>query len=412
MIGHPLDTGSLERPARARQYDATVLDAAVPFALCGCGLMLVIAVALYLCGPLWRLRGGRLDEIRPDADGDAEALLLPEALLRLARRSGVVPPPVFLRNPRRLTAGAVTVGSAGRYVIVLDNGLCALHPDRRKTRHIFDAVVLHELAHIRNRDVELGVAVRALWQAFCIVIVLPCGAVLAWLSVGEFTGSMHTHWPGEGPSPLWTAAMLATLVAMTYATYTDFLRSRELCADLDAVDWGADPRAWCDLAMNAMGSGWDKTAWDAGPKGWSDLLAWVRKARPLRAATRPWHTHPGWWRRYRALRRLDHTGGPNGSCTQAVLLMGTIMVLLYMFFSVLVPASRLAPLPSLLFYSGLVLCVSLGHGLTRHPNVQLRPQPRPFGAGAHGGARRTVVHVTCVLLLFLIDPLGLLLRGA
>lgn len=412
MIGHPLDGDSVPRPVRSPRYDAAVLDAALPYALSGCGLMLVTATALCWWASARRLRDSRLEEITPYAGGDVEALLLAGAVRQLARRAGVSPVPVFLRDPRRLTPGAVTVGGAGRYVVVLDNGLCALHSARFTTRHIFEAVVLHELAHIRNRDVELGVAVRALWQSFCTVVVLPCAAVLLWQSAaGPTVHGASTHPPDEGPSPLWAAAVLAVLVTLTYASYTEFLRSRELCADLDAVDWGAEPRAWCDLAGHALGSGWDAAAWEAGPKGWGrrELLAWVRKARPLRATTRPWHTHPGWWRRHRALKRHAHPVGPAGTWTQAVLLVATVVILLHMILNVLGPVSRLAPLPALLFYCGLVLCVSLGRHLTVHPKAPFVPRARAFGAGAHGRARRTAVLVLCVLTLLLIDPLSYLL---
>ncbi|MET8824429.1 M48 family metalloprotease [Streptomyces sp. NPDC004610] len=409
MIGHPLDTADPGTAARA--YDPADLDAAVPFALWGCGLTLALATALFLCGPRWRLRGGRLDEIGAGAGAGAgagqgpEALLLHEALRLLVRRSGVVPSPVFLRDPRRLTTGAVTLGGAGRYAVVLDNGLCALRAGGGDGARVFDAVVLHELAHIRNRDVELGLALRALWQAFCLVVVLPGTGFLTWLCLRDVTGAAAV--PRMSPWP--TALALAGLTALTYAAYTEFLRSRELCADLDAVDWGADPEAWGVLAVSAMGPGWDRAAWDAGPRSFRELPGWLRTARPLRAATRPWHTHPGWWRRHRALKRPSRLTGSPGTVLQALLLTGVIVVLLTVLLTLLAPASRLGPLPGLLFAAGVVLCGSLGRDLTTHPNAPFRPRPRTFGTGARGGTRRAAVLGVCGLLLFLLDPLGRLL---
>ncbi|MEV5981840.1 hypothetical protein [Streptomyces sp. NPDC052114] len=275
---------------------------------------------------------------------------------------------------------------------------------------VFAVVVLHELAHLRSRDVELVSFVRSLWLGFLATTVLPYTVLLAWLSWGGLFGARQA-WLGRQWSPPWEAGVVAVLVVIAYVAYTDVLRHRELCADLDAVDWGADPEAWSAVALEQtgrrMGPGWEPAHWHTEPDdGWLSLFTWARKARPLRVGTRPWHTHPGWWWRIRALKRPAHPTGPNGTWTQAVILTVTVTVLMHLLLDELAHADGLARLTSTLFYCGAVLCVSIGRPLVVHPAHPFRPQPRAFGAGARGRARRAALLGACLLLLIAVDPLG------
>lgn len=61
-------------------------------------------------------------------------------------------------------------GRAGRRYIMLSRGLADLH-DREPA--LFRAVVLHELAHIRNRDLDLTAFTLGLWRSFVVVILAP-----------------------------------------------------------------------------------------------------------------------------------------------------------------------------------------------------------------------------------------------
>ncbi|MDT9692010.1 M48 family metalloprotease [Streptomyces sp. P9(2023)] len=394
----------------ARPYEAEILDNAEPIAVTAGALTLLIATALHLCGPALRKRSlVRVADPR-----------LHDMLVQLTLRAGVKPIPAFYFDPQRASAGAVTFGSAGSYHVALDNGLVTMAEDARcsirgrqtEEGAVFAAVVLHELAHLRNHDVELGSAVRALWMAFTATAVLPYATLLAWLWGSELSGTRYS-WSGSGPqwSPLGEGALTAVLVVMVYAAYTDILRHRELCADLDAVDWGADPDAWNAVAEKQagrrMGPEWKLEHWQSEPDdGWISVFGWARKSRPLRSATRPWHTHPGWWWRIRALKRPAHPTGPNGTWTQAVILTGTVMALMHMLFNELAHAAGLAFLTSSLFYAGLVLCVSLGRPLTVHPAHTFHPQPRAFGGESRGRARRAALLGGCFLLLLVLDPLG------
>lgn len=317
----PLDMLRLVRLELARPYEADVLDNAEAIAMTAGVLMLLTAAALHLCGPALRKR--RLVRIGPDD------LFLYDAPLQLTLQAGATRIPAFYRDPHRISTGAVAFGSACRYCLALDNGLVAMvehaldnglpfafddgmsppglgegpgsnddGPDMRsdfsswfqqsRDGAIFAAVVLHELAHLRNRDVELGSAVRALWLAFTATTLPPYAALLAWLCGSELSGTRYS-WSGQQWSPLWEGAVLAVLVGMVYVAYTDILRHRELCADLDAVDWGADPEAWSavaeEQASRRMGPAWELEHWHGGPACSPGRGRLARCAAPLDPGT-------------------------------------------------------------------------------------------------------------------------------
>ncbi|MFG2997152.1 M48 family metalloprotease [Streptomyces sp. NPDC048340] len=372
--GLPLRELRPVRPRTAAHYGRLLADAALPPALWAGAVLAAAALLLFLVTPAWRRWTGRMVPV-----GRGSALDL--ALRGLCLRSGVQPLPRFLVAPLRMSATAVTFGAAGRYTVCVNAGLRPLLTS--DPRH-FEAVVLHELAHIRNRDVELGCAARALWWAFLLTVAVPHAILTYRLAAAP------APWPGEGLDPGGEAELLALLAALAYATHTEILRSRELCADLDAVDQGADPAVW------------------ERPVPW---WRWV---------TLPWHTHPSWpWRR-RALARPVQVVGSYATWEQPVLLVGWVVVLLQFALNEFGGAT----VPTALCYAGLVLCGWLGRMQSRHPNSSFRVRPRTFGTdagtpagtrtgigidtapGPAGRLRRTAVPALLLLALLVVDPVG------
>jgi Zn-dependent protease with chaperone function len=197
-------------------------EASWPPALATTGLVLAAAVAGYLLTG----RGRRYTEVPASLRPDLDRLT---AAYRLARR------PEFVVNPRALSTGAVTLGRVRRYRLVLEAGLVC-RAERSPAR--FTAVVLHELAHVRNRDVEVAQLAVALWRVTSIAILLPYLAVSLW-------SARH----GPDPAAARRDATLALAVsAVLYLMYAEVLRKRELYADRDAVMNGADPRQWSEPA--------------------------------------------------------------------------------------------------------------------------------------------------------------------
>jgi len=201
-------------------------------------LVTVIAVTgiTYWLMPWWKIRRGRLVALADSVSPQAAALqaelhaLVAEALLARA--------PVFVLDPLSSSVGGLAFGRFGRYYVRLDAGLIVLRgtdPDG------FRAVVRHELAHLRNRDVNQTYLTVALWRAFVLLIVALLAAALlrpGLMGYPRGTGVFRVApFTLSALSRYW--APLAALAAMVYLTRNAILRSRELYADLRAAELGA-----------------------------------------------------------------------------------------------------------------------------------------------------------------------------
>jgi Zn-dependent protease with chaperone function len=187
----------------------TYQDAAL-WMLGGVALVLTVAVALTLVWP--RIKERRAGFVPLEAEDAPEALA---ALAELSREAGLKEEPRWVWAPLQPTATGVAFGYPGRYSVGLTGGLVVRHatdPDG------FRAIVRHELAHIRNRDVGLTYATLSLWYAFLLAAVVPFAFTI--FDEGSFALSVT-----------WRLAVLAGLV---YLTRNAVLRSREIYADVRA----------------------------------------------------------------------------------------------------------------------------------------------------------------------------------
>ncbi|MFE2698411.1 M48 family metalloprotease [Streptomyces mirabilis] len=203
--------------------------------LCVVGGLLLVAGVLYWLLPRWKERRGRVVPVEAvDADGEVRRVLA-----ALVGATGLARAPRFVVAPAAATAGAVVFGRWRRHSVCLHGGLLAR---RHQDPEGFRAVVLHELAHVRNRDIDITFATVAIWRIY-LVLVLP--AYLVWTAM-----HLHVAWssPVFGPSERVAdgrdAALTAATVAFVYVARADILRTRELYADLDAVRWGAHTGGW------------------------------------------------------------------------------------------------------------------------------------------------------------------------
>ncbi|MDH6130209.1 M48 family metalloprotease [Kitasatospora sp. GP82] len=225
-------------------------------------VVLVLALVLYLLIPRWKGRRSRVAPLR-----DAEGL---DWLAALAAAHGLPRTPAFVVDTRALlSSNAIAFGRLGRYTVRLDLGLVKLFHQERSA---FEATMLHEFAHIRNRDVDITYLTIALWRVFSVGLLVPFVAVDGWM----LTGAIRSNDPFNGSAPGLTRnlALAAFMVLLMYLTTADLLRTRELHADLDAVAQGADASYWTRQL-------------EPGHNG-----------RPARAAGRAIHsllrTHPDW----------------------------------------------------------------------------------------------------------------------
>ncbi|MDJ1135414.1 M48 family metallopeptidase [Streptomyces iconiensis] len=235
------------------------------------GVLVVLACGLFFVLPLWKARGNRVVSLEA-VDHDGQIL---RHLTHLAQATGLKRMPRVVVDPSAASTGAAVFGRTGRPTVCLHGGLLA----RRTTvPEDFDAVLLHELAHIRNRDVTLTYATVALWRTFIAAVLVPYAVGFAILVFNSYAPETP---PYEVLLPAWRALVLPVfMTVVVYLARSDVLRSRELQADLTAARWGANPRVW----------------------------GFVEPAPParvlpgaLRSFTEVWRTHPRWDLRREAL---------------------------------------------------------------------------------------------------------------
>jgi Zn-dependent protease with chaperone function len=183
--------------------------------IAGLGIETALTLVLYGFYPAWKIRKDKLEPLVLE-----DAPEIGEALAGLCQVAGLKKPPNFLWNPLNLAPGGVAFGRLGKYRVAISGGLVTLFYTDLPA---FKAVVLHELAHIRNKDIDKTYLTVSVWRAFVLTALLP-------LAISFFGRS-----PGEIIGVGWRAAVLALLV---YLIRNAVLRTREVYADLRASSWG------------------------------------------------------------------------------------------------------------------------------------------------------------------------------
>jgi len=235
---------------------------------------------LFLALPRWRTRGGRLSALHlVDEDGAMSG-----RIAELSRRAGLPKSPTVVVDSRSAVANAVVFGSNRRPIVRLDSAMSVLF---RRDRKAFDAVLLHELAHIRGRDVTVTYLSVAMWRVFVLLVAIPF-VVLEFVSL-----------PGRLNSPAAeielvlfarTVALAIVASALVFFARNEVLWSREFSADRMAARWGADvaslERAWQDRRRKRTGRA-------RGAVGGRARRLVRRLVLPVaRRLARLWRTHP------------------------------------------------------------------------------------------------------------------------
>ncbi len=195
-------------------FNACLRDVQLPLAwwmVGGTGLLLAVAVAILLLMPRWIVRRRRL---RPLTREEAPAVV--DELAALAREAELPEEPRWLWNPLDPSPTGLAFGRPGRHSVALTGGLVVR---QIADPPAFRSVVRHELAHLRNHDVDLTYATVSLWYAFLLAGVLPVLVVVA----------------DEGASTaLALGWRLLALAGVVYLTRNAVLRAREVYADVRA----------------------------------------------------------------------------------------------------------------------------------------------------------------------------------
>nr|BFE73503.1 hypothetical protein GCM10020092_068040 [Actinoplanes digitatis] len=198
----------------------------VAFVGAGVVVLLGAATVAYLTHPWWIVRRRRLRSLT--ADGQAA---LVGDLDRLSRQIGLPRPPDWRLAPYAGTVGGQAFGLPWHRYVQIDAGLVIL---RATSPAEFRAVVLHELAHLRNSDVDKTYFAVGTWRAFVVVVVLPYLVLM--LHPGLLIAPLEWRWEdfpfAHNPAgAAYRLGSLAALTALVYLTRNAILRERETHAD-------------------------------------------------------------------------------------------------------------------------------------------------------------------------------------
>ena len=189
----------------------------VQMAWLSAGLVLLAAATfgLYRAYPKRRIKRERLVSLTRQDSPEVVA-----SLTRLVQIAALDRAPDFLWNPLKPTLVGLAFGSGRKSYVQLSGGLVGqFYADRSS----FEAVVLHELAHLKNADIDKTYLTVAVWHAFVGTVLLP------WVVV-----QLVTH-----PAGILTtlSARVAAVAALVLLTRNAVLRARELYADARAASW-------------------------------------------------------------------------------------------------------------------------------------------------------------------------------
>jgi Zn-dependent protease with chaperone function len=246
---------------------------ALAWALGGVSAVAGVAAIAYLALPRWRISRRRLqplDRVRSPA--------LHAHLDDVVKQIGLAARPAFWLAPEPSAQG-VAFGRQARCHVQLNAGLIKkFHTNRSAVT----AVVLHELAHVRNRDIRYTYLTITIWWAFVLVALLPY-ALTSILPL--VLGSYPQWWPASVRASSVNGRVVVSVLAMTaltYLVYAAILRVRETHADATAASAAGDD------ALRQVLAALDRPQAAAG---------FWRKTRRLRQGWAVLRTHPSVGRR-------------------------------------------------------------------------------------------------------------------
>ncbi|MEU9946602.1 M48 family metallopeptidase [Streptomyces lavendulae] len=145
-------------------------------------------------------------------------------LLRLADR--VIPGRRvhFLIDLLDPAANGVALGRIGQRYVILGRGVLSLLD---RDQEAFEALVLHELAHLHNRDVDLTMITLGFFRVYSVLVFAP----VALQSLLYVAFGVHQHFYAA------SFVQMSGLALLLVVARAQVLRSREYQADARVVEW-------------------------------------------------------------------------------------------------------------------------------------------------------------------------------
>lgn len=206
------------------------------FAVGGVGILVILATILYFLFPVLMIWKEGLTSFEKEEGMEALVVYLQGLCQEM-----VVSPPKFLLNINNKTIGGKAFGRLGRNYVVLYGGLLQSFYNRDLGK--FRAVMMHELSHLRNKDVDKLYFSIAMSCAFVVATLIPYAMfLLSRPSLEVFQAS-------------WRVVALALMV---YLIFTSVVRSREFHADVRASVYAGSEALALSLqnAPESRSSGW------------------------------------------------------------------------------------------------------------------------------------------------------------
>ena len=185
-----------------------------------------------------------LRTVMPDEDQSFVA-----AINILTDHTGLLPPyPELVMPEHSNQTDAQAFGLNNNYVIRLGGALPIL---MRRDMSVFRAIILHELAHIANRDITRTYFLQALWTMYISLIALPFLVYFIFVGANTFGELVLNTIEGYNVDwlrfitidiPLYFLYLvrISAIFALFLAVRNSVLRVRELYADWRAALWGAE----------------------------------------------------------------------------------------------------------------------------------------------------------------------------
>lgn len=155
-------------------------------------------------------------------------------------------------------------GSFGTYYLSIPNRLILLFSHDQNT---FRNIVLHEMAHFYNKDVGKASLAKAISYSFIATSLFP---FMLWLLLAP-----HSHAIGDTEfitSEFWGILPLAMIV---FLLYQSILRSREVYADMQALQWSSSLETMVQVIRRLRSDTWSRwqTIFRSHPNSDNRILA-------------------------------------------------------------------------------------------------------------------------------------------